>query len=232
MAVSLQFEKRDMQVAPNTLRKAGKIPAVFYGSKQKSTPIAVSTRDFEKVWKRAGKHTIVSLKSGNEEIQALLHAVDKHPVTGAPRHADFYVFEKGKKLRIKIPIEFVGVSPAVRDLGGVLLKVMRILEVEAEPKSLPHTIAVNISKLIDLKSQLLAKDVELPEGVTLITNPSEVVVAIAEAKEEEEEEKPVEPIDLSNIEISEKRGKEEMATEGGKPEIAAPAKEEKKERAK
>ena len=108
-------------MAPNTLRNAGKIPAVFYGKKQASTPIVLSTKEFEKVWKKAGENTIVNLVSGGEEVQALIHEVNKHPVTGTARHADFYVFEKGQKLKIKIPIEFKGVSPAVvsgPSLGG------------------------------------------------------------------------------------------------------------------
>src|SRR3989344_3468595 len=78
MAIALQFEKRDPKVAPNTLRNAGKIPAVFYGRKQESTPITLSARDFEKVWKKAGENTIVNLTSGGEEVQALIHEVEKH----------------------------------------------------------------------------------------------------------------------------------------------------------
>ena len=97
MAISLSFEKRDITICPNSLRRVGKIPAVFYGSKQASTPIAIFLRDFEKVWKQAGEHTVINLQGGGEEIQALLHAVDKHPVTDIPRHADFYVFEKEPK---------------------------------------------------------------------------------------------------------------------------------------
>ena len=224
MAISLQYEKRDPKVSPNTLRNAGKIPAVFYGKKQESTPITLSTRDFEKVWKKAGENTIVNLQNQTDEVQALIHDVDKHPVTGEPRHADFYVFEKGQKLKVKIPIEFVGVSPAVKDLGAVLVKVMYDLEIEAEPKNLPQKIEVDISPLAAFGNAITAKEVKLPEGVTLVASPEETVASVYEPKEEVIEEVPV---DLSTIEVM-KKGKEEVPGEEG----AAPGGEAKKEEPK
>ncbi|HBV00887.1 MAG TPA: 50S ribosomal protein L25 [Candidatus Taylorbacteria bacterium] len=231
MAIVLPFEKRDTKVSPNTLRRAGKIPAVFYGRKQTSTPITIAARDFEKVWKRAGEHTVVNLLGAGEDIPALLHAVDKHPVTGAPRHADFYVFEKGQKLKIKIPIEFTGVSPAVKDLGAVLVKVVHDLEVEAAPKDLPQKIQVDISSLAAFGNVITAKEIKLPEGVGLVVSPDDVIASVYEPKEEVVEEAPV---DLSTIEVA-KKGKEpvpgeaDAAAEGapaGSP--AEPKKEEKK----
>lgn len=224
MAINLQFEKRDAKVAPNTLRNAGRIPAVYYGRKQKSTPITLSTRDFEKVWKKAGEHTVVNLENKGEEVQALLHAVDKHPVTGIPRHADFYVFEKGQKLKIKIPIEFIGVSLAVKDLGAVLVKVVHDLEIEAAPKDLPQKLEVNISSLVAFGNVITAKEITLPEGVTLVISPDDVIASVYEPKEEVIEEVPV---DLSTIEVA-KKGKEPVegeaeATEGAPKGGVAPA---------
>ncbi|HCB35807.1 MAG: hypothetical protein A2W52_01380 [Candidatus Taylorbacteria bacterium RIFCSPHIGHO2_02_49_25] len=237
MAISLSFEKRDITICPNSLRRVGKIPAVFYGSKQASTPIAIFLRDFEKVWKQAGEHTVINLQGGGEEIQALLHAVDKHPVTDIPRHADFYVFEKGRKLKIKIPIEFFGVSPAVKDLGAVLVKVMHDIEIEAEPKDLPQKIEVDISSLDAFGKVITAKEITLPKGVNLIASSDEVIASVYEPKEEVVEEIPV---DLSAIEVV-KKGKEEAAGEAGaasgaqapaatgSPKGTEPKKEEKKD---
>src|SRR3989344_6687713 len=217
MALTLAYEKRDAKARPKTLRNSGKLPAVFYGRKQASTPIVISAREFEKVWKRACESAIVNLQSGSEEVQALINDVDKHPVTGAVRHADFYVFEKGQKLKIKIPIECTGVSPAVKDLGAVLVKVMHDLEIEAEPKNLPQKLEVDISSLATFESVITAKEVKLPEGVALVASPDEVVASVYEPKEEVVEEAPV---DLSAIEVV-KKGKEvpegEEGAEGGAP---------------
>jgi large subunit ribosomal protein L25 len=232
MALSLKYEKRDKKVAPNTLRNAGKIPAVFYGRKQESTPITLSSREFEKVWKKAGETAVVNLEGGEGEVQALIKDVDKHPVTDTVRHADFYVFEKGQKLKIKIPLDFKGTSPAVKDLGAVLVKVMHDLEVEAAPKDLPHKIEVDLAFLTTFESVITAKEVKLPEGVTLVASPDEVVASVYEPKEEVVEETPV---DLSTIEVMEKGKKPaegEADSTGSPQEGGTPKKEEKKEEKK
>jgi len=211
MAIALAFEKRDEKITMNVIRKAGKMPAVFYGRKQASTPITLSGKEFVKVWKKAGENTVVTLSSGGTELEALIHEVDRHPVTGMFRHADFYVFEKGQKLKIKIPLEFVGVSPAVKDLGAVLVKVLHDLEIEAAPKDLPQKIAVDISGLTAFGSVVLAKNIVLPAGVALVTLPDEVAASVYEPKEEVVEEAPV---DLSAIEVV-KKGKEVKEGEEG-----------------
>ncbi|MEK7087954.1 MAG: 50S ribosomal protein L25 [Patescibacteria group bacterium] len=214
MAISLQYEKRDMKVSPNAIRKAGKIPAVFYGRKQTSTPITIEARDFEKAWKKAGEHSIITLQGAGEDVQALLHAVDKHPVAGTVRHADFYVFEKGQKLKIKIPIEFVGISPAVKDLGAVLVKVVHDLEIEAEPRDLPHHIDVDVAPLKAFGDVITAKQISLPKGVSLVVNPDDVIASVYEPKEEVVE---AAPVDLSSIEVMQK-GKEPAVGEDAAPE--------------
>lgn len=202
----LKVEMRDKSVKLDLLRKEGRLPAVFYGKKEASTPISVSKIDFLKAWKEAGESTVINLETPNGVVESLIHDVDFDPVTGNPRHADFYVFEKGHKVKIDIQLEFVGVSPAVKDLGGVLVKVMHEVKVEAMPKDLPHNIEVDISSLISFDSQILAKDLNLPNGVELIENGEEVVALVSAPREEKEEES--KPIDLSAIEV-EKKGKEE-----------------------
>lgn len=197
---------RDKSVKLDLLRKEGRLPAVFYGKKEASTPISVSKIDFLKAWKEAGESTVINLETPNGVVESLIHDVDFDPVTGNPRHADFYVFEKGHKVKIDIQLEFVGVSPAVKDLGGVLVKVMHEVKVEAMPKDLPHNIEVDISSLTSFDSQILAKDLSLPNGVELIENGEEVVALVSAPREEKEEES--KPIDLSAIEV-EKKGKEE-----------------------
>ena len=223
--ITLSAEKRDMKINIPALKKAGKIPAVFYGPKEKSTSITVPITDFIKVWKKAGESSVVILKEGNNEHETLIYDVDFHPVTGSPRHVDFYVIEKGKKVKVHVPLVFEGSSPAVKDKGGILVKVLRELEIEASPKDLPHELKVDISPLVEFSSVITAKDIKLPEGVSLVANALEIVASVAEAKEEVEE---VKPIDMSAIEV-EKKGKE--AKEGEVPAEGAtsePAKKEEK----
>src|SRR5579872_1869532 len=135
--LSLKAEIRDQKSKPEAIRKAGKIPAVFYGKKEKSTPIVIKQTDFMKAWKEAGESTVVALETPEGVKESLIHEIDFDPISGSPRHADFYVFEKGHKVKVDVPIEFVGVSPAVKDMGGALVKVLHALKIEAMPKDLP-----------------------------------------------------------------------------------------------
>ena len=209
--LTLKADLRDSKTRPDTLREAGHMPAVFYGKKEASTPISIREVDFAKVFKEGGESSVIELVTPKGSVESLIHDVDFDPVTGRPRHADFYVFEKGHKVEVEVPIEFTGVSAAVKDLGGVLVKVVHALPIEAMPKDLPHNIEVDITPLATFENQILAKDIILPHGVELKVSLDEVIALVAAPREEKEEESA--PIDLTAIEV-EKKGKEETPEEG------------------
>ena len=189
------------------LRKGGRLPGVIYGRHETSTPVELDARAFEKVFREAGESTVITLSGLGEEKQALIHDVDVDPVTDTPRHVDFYVIEKGQKVTVGVPLSFVGVSAAVKDQGGILVKVMHELELTVDPAELPHEIEVNISALNSLDSQITVQDLTLPASAELSVEADEVVAMISVAKEETEEVSG--PVDLSTIETSVERGKKE-----------------------
>src|SRR3990167_2384869 len=140
-ALVLEVKSRDAKDSADALRKHGVVPAVFYGPKEGATPIAVDARKLERVWKEAGETTIVTLKGMGEDKDTLIHDVQFHPVNGNLLHADFYVLEKGKKITIKVPLEFEGVAPAEK-AGHILIKALHEVEIEVAPAELPHHLAV------------------------------------------------------------------------------------------
>lgn len=211
--LTLNIETRDLKAKLADIRGTGKIPAVFYGRKEESTPISLLEVDFIKAWKQAGESSVIILKGVGDEHEALIHDIDLDPVSDRVRHVDFYVIEKGKKITVHVPVEFDGVAPAVKELGGTLVKVLHEIEIEAFPKDLPHALHVDVSALTNFEVQIKAGDIKLPAGVTLLTDADEVVVLAAEAKEEVEEVSG--PFDLSKIEVSEKRVKEVKEGEDG-----------------
>ncbi len=226
---TLALEKRDITgkalLAP---RKAGKLPVVIYGPKEKSGSYFVNAIQFGKAYKEAGESSIVTLTIDGEEKDSLIHDVSVHAVTGTPLHADFYVIEKGKKLQVSVPLEFVGVSPAVKSLSGVLVKVMHELEIEAMPRALPRNLTVDISKLATFEDQNHFRDIKLPERVIALADADEVLALGSEPKEEKVEEV-AEPVDLSKIETSVEKGKKlEEGAEGTETPAPAAKKEEKK----
>ncbi|MCH7756694.1 50S ribosomal protein L25 [Patescibacteria group bacterium] len=204
--------KRAGKRALVSLRDEGFMPAVIYGRKEKTASIKISQHDFKKVFKMAGESSIVSIKGLGDEKQVLIHDVDFDPVTSEPRHVDFYTVEKDKKISVKVPLEFTHEAPAVKELGGILVKTLHELEIEVLPKDLPHSIEVDISSIKDFETSLYVRDIALPEGVVTLVSPNEAVASVAEAKEEIEEEKPA--ADIESIEV-EAKGKQAPEEEGG-----------------
>jgi len=210
--ITLEAQTRTKADDLKSFRDKGFIPAVFYGRIEPSTSIAIKEVDFIKAWKEAGESSVIKLKADGKEHDALIHEVDLDPVSGRVRHADFYIIEKGKKVSVRVPLEFVGTAPALKELGGTLVKVLHDLEIEAEAANLPHEIMVDVSTLVDFEARVCVKDIALPQGVEAVDDKDEIVALVAEAKEEVEEESA--PVDLSKIELSEKKGKKEEDSEG------------------
>ncbi len=209
--LKLKAEKRDLKADVEKMRNEGFVPAVFYGPKQSSTSIFVKENEFIKAYSEAGESTVVVLNDGSEDHETLIHDIQFSAISGRPEHVDFYVIEKGKKVTVHVPVTFEGVSPAEKTLGGVVVKVMHEIEIEAMPKDLPHELVVDISSLVDFDSQIHASDIKLPSGVELISEPEEVVALVQAASEENFDEAPV-AVDMASVEV-EKKGKEEETAE-------------------
>lgn len=217
--LQLKAEKRDVfGKRLSTFRKDGKLPAVFYGPKDKSRSFFVSAKDFKKIWKEAGESGIVELdfgpaeKSGvKEKKQVLIYDVDVDPLHGEPRHVDFYVADMTKKTTVSVPLSFEGESPAVKSLGGVLVKVFHELEVEALPAELPSEIEVDISSLKTFEDKITVSDLKVSQGVEILAEPDEAIALVEEPKEEEiaEEAPSIEDIEV----IGGEKEEEEKSTE-------------------
>jgi len=215
----IKAETRQKKGKLQGLRKQGVLPAVYYGFKKVPTPIGLDEKEFEKIWKIAGESTTVTLSAPGGEIETLIHNIQFDPVKGNPIHVDFLAIDINKAVQIYIPLEFIGVSDAVKNGLGILVKVLHEIEIEALSKDLPHSIQIDISKLKTIEDVILARDIKAPASVKILTKPEEIVASIA-AQKEEVPEVTVSAPDLSQIDIVKKGKKEE---EG---EVAAPIAEE------
>jgi large subunit ribosomal protein L25 len=184
--LTLAVQSRGADDSLDGLRKNGLIPAVFYGPKEASTPISINGRELEQVWKQAGYTSVVTLSGVGESKDTLIHDVQMHPVSGSVLHADFYVLEKGKKVKIAVPLEFVGQAPAEK-AGHIIVKALHEIEIEVAPAELPHKLEVDLSKLESVGDHILASDIALPPSAALITQGDEIVASVTEFKEEKEQ---------------------------------------------
>ena len=215
--LTLSAKKRDIfgkKVKPG--RDDGIIPVVVYGPGEPTSHFSVKLNEFLKVWKKAGETAVIKLETDIGDKNVLVQDVAVHTISGAPIHADFYAVKKGMFVKVKVPIKFEGDAPAVKTFGGILVKVMHNIEVEAEPENLPQEIIVNVSSLEALSDRITVKDVPLGTGIRAVTNANEVIALVSQINEVEEE-KSAEPVDLTKIEV-EKKGKKPVEGEEGAAE--------------
>lgn len=218
--LALEVKPRVENESADALRKLGAVPAVFYGPKEASTAISVDARELAHVWREAGETTIVTLKGLGEDKDTLIHDAQFHPVTGALLHADFYVLEKGKKIKIKVPLEFEGAAPAEK-AGHIVVKALHEVEIEVAPAELPHHLSVDLTKLAIVGDHITAAQIVLPGSASLITHGEEIVASVTEFKEEKEEIAPAPETIITT---------EKAPEEGAAGDEAAPEKGEKKEK--
>lgn len=220
LELNVQLRKELGTRAARRLRKKNLIPGVVYGYKIENIPIFVDYKELEKVYKVAGKTTLIDLIVDNQKRKVLLYDFSKNPVTGKFISIDFYQPRLDKKIRATVPLNFAGVSEAVKNLNGVLVKNFYEVEVEALPLDLPHKIEVDISKLKTFEDSIKISDLILPKGVDILENKDEIVALVVPPRSEEElkelEEEVVEKVE--EVEVVKKEKKEEKEPEESKEE--------------
>ncbi|MBU3895898.1 50S ribosomal protein L25 [Patescibacteria group bacterium] len=187
------------------------IPAVVYGNKIKNVSLFVNTEEFKKVFSETGESSLVSLQiEGEKEPRAvLIHEIQQDYVTGKFTHIDFFQASLTEEVEVEVPLVFEGISLAIKDLGGTLVREIHEIEVKALAQDLPHDIKVDISGLNTFDDEITVKDLNLPKGVRALKGPNEIVAkVVAPSKIEEELKTPIEE-DVESVEKIEKEKKEE-----------------------
>ncbi len=202
--------RKDLGKKVKILREKGVIPGVLYGPKTESLSLEANLKEFEKVYEAAGESSLISLTIDSKKFLVLIHATQIDPLSQKPVHVDFYQPRLDEEITVTIPLVFQGESPAVKELGGTLVKNIHEIEVKAKPQDLPHEITVNIEKLKTFEDSILIKDLILPKEVKIIKEPDDIVASVAfPEKVEEELAKPVEEKVEEVEKVEEKKEKEE-----------------------
>jgi len=176
------------------LRREGLTPANVYGHNIESVAVQVSTDELRHVLQSAGRNEIVYLRlDGDEPRPTFVKDVQHHPVRDHILHVDFLQISLKEKVRLDVPIHLVGLAPAVDRYGGILVHGLDHVTVEALPTDVPSSIEIDVSVLEEIDQAVHVSDLVMPEDVTLLTDPEQVVakvsppaVEIVEEKEEEE----------------------------------------------
>lgn len=198
--------------AVKALRAQGLVPAELYGRGVVNQHIAVSAKDLKKTLKTAGTNTVVTVVLDDKKHPSLLHDVQYDPVTDEMIAADFYQIRLDKKIKVKIPVEFIGTAPAVKDLSGILVKAMQEIEVEALPANLPHSLVADLSNMKEIGQSLYVKDLQVPADVKVSVGPETVIATVTAQVSEEKEAVAAATVDVTAIksESEEKKAEREV----------------------
>lgn len=162
------------------LRSEGLVPAVVYGAGQPASTLQIEHRELERLIKQGGGAHIISLVGeGLPVTQALIREVQRHPLRRTIQHVDFVRVAAGAKVRMSVPLTIVGHSPAQAQ-GAIPLLNVSAVEIECLPEDLPTHIEVDISNLAHTHQRVVAADLALPPGVTLVgEHGDEALVSLA-----------------------------------------------------
>lgn len=201
------------------VREQNFIPAVLYGHKIKNLNLYIDYDTFEKIYKEAGESTLIKLKikdaETNKERVVLIHDLTKDVVTDKFIHIDFKQIKMDKLIKVEVPLVFIGESEAVKSEGGILVKNIHEVEIEALPQDLIHEIEIDISSLKTFDDNIYIKDIKIPDNIKLTADPEDSIVSVTMPRTQEEleelEETPTESVE--EVDVEEKGKTEEKIEE-------------------
>jgi len=233
MAFSFTVKKREEGKVSDVseMRKKGLIPGVLYGGEAKPVSLTIDYVSFAKLYNEAGESSLIDFKVGDSApVKVLIHELQYDPIKGKITHVDFRQINMNKEMHATVELVFIGESPAVKGLGGTLIKNLDSVEIKCLPKDLVSEIQVDLSVLNTFEDVIHVKDLKVPTGISISDDLEQVIAKVAAPLTEEElkamEEATAPAIDQIEVE---KKGKEEVA-EGaeGEKKVEEGKKEEKK----
>ena len=189
MEAILQIQKRTTEGKKvKTLRNQGITPIHLYGSEFDSASMQVKMSELINILDLAGFSSPITLNDGKNDIIAFAREVQRHPLTEQILHVDFQIVGKDDQVEVEVPINLTGESPAVKNLGGVLIKLMETIRVSSKVDSVPKSLELDISVIESLEQSILVGEIEIAEGVQIVSDETFAVARVIPPRIEIEEE--------------------------------------------
>ncbi len=161
------------------LRKAGQIPAVYYGKGTEALNISVSAIDVRKILAPGKRYTLLDLEiDGKAGNPAVIYNYQKDAISQAIDHIDFLKIDEATPVKVRVPVKLSGLPVGVKTQGGVMAQETHYLMLSAKPTCIPTVLNLDISDF-ETNVTFYAKDFKLPEGVTLASVPRTVIFSIS-----------------------------------------------------
>lgn len=169
------------------LRRDGLVPAVIYGQEE-PRHIQADRVPLRRVLRQAGSNELINVHLADETITVLAREIQQHPTRGDLIHVDFYEVNMQEKITAEVTLITVGDPDAELQLLGQVGQSLHSIDVECLPADLISEIEVDISGVDSPDDVIYVRDIDLPEGLTLLTDPETAITTFQYYREEEEEE--------------------------------------------
>ena len=196
-------------------RREGMVPITVYGGGGDTVAAVAPARDLAAILRsEAGRNTIFTIDvEGVGVSEVMFHDRQIDPVKGRLIHADLARLVKGQKIEVTVPLHLVGEPFGVREKQGVLEQIIREVEIRCEPREIPDSLDVDVTNL-DVHAVLHVSDIQVAEGVEILTDAEQVIATVGIVKEEVAPVVPVEGEEPAEPEVIGKGKKEEEGEEG------------------
>ena len=178
--LQITLEKREViGKKVSNLRKNGLVPVHLYGPEVDSVSLQCASLPLSKIVLQAGTNIPINVSiDGSEDQVCFVREVQYHPVKDHIIHVDFMSVNISKPVTARVPVRIEGTSPAVRTMGGTLLQPLESVTVEALPLEIPEYLSLAAELLVDFETNLYVKDLEIPDGIQIINNDSEMLASV------------------------------------------------------
>lgn len=165
------------------LRREGITPVHLFGHNLNSLALQCDTVQLQQLIAQAGMTKLINLEIENEKQpkSVFIREIQRQPSTGALVHVDFYQIRKSEKIKVEVPIILTGEAPAMKLKGRSLMQTLNSLSIECLPDKLPPQLEVDLSSLEEADQAIHVRDITLGSGITINTDPDQLVVKITEA---------------------------------------------------
>ena len=187
----LQATERDiLGKKTRFLRRQGITPTHLFGHNIKSLALQCDTAKLQRIIYQAGTTRLIALEiEGDKQPRSVfIREIQKDAVSGQLLHVDFFQVRKKEKIKADIPLVLVGEAPAMQIKGRMLTHALTSISVECLPDKLPPQIEIDLSRLEEVEQAIYVSDITLSPDITLITDPTQLIVKVSEVVIEKEEE--------------------------------------------
>ncbi len=185
LLLKAEIRERTGSHAVKQVLKQGKIPAVIYGHKEE--PISVSLDEHNFMEGLHHGHRLLDIEIGTKKQKTIIKDLQYDCLGKNVLHVDLMRVDVTEMIAVTVPLELKGTAVGTHE-GGIIEQQVSQIEIECLATNIPDSIVVSIKEM-KVGDSIHAGEIQLPEGMKLVTSPDMLLVAcrvVVEAKTTEE----------------------------------------------